>query len=454
MSKKIKTFQTLGAFFAAALLFAAGYFVVQFVRHSSKEAAAATLEQKGTITTSEATTPADLRIRAGETQIKQKPRSPDGFNLLASAYMQKARETGDFGFNSKAESALDESFNIAPDNYDAIKLRAKLLLTFHRFADALSEARRAQALRPEDHDVYGALTDASVELGDYDGAVASAQRMVDLRPDAASYARVSYLRSLHGDNEGAIEAMLVAVKAADPRDPESVAWYRTHLGDELMSAGKRAEAEREYDNALAIFPDYHVALAAKARARATAGDLDAAAELFKRAQARVPLPDTAAALGDVYAKLGRSDDARREYALVEFIEGNAGAASGTYSRQLALFWADHDMKLDEALAIARRERESRADIFTEDALAWCLYKKGMREEARDSIEKALRLGTRDPRLIYHAGMIYAALGDKVKGERYLKQALAINPAFDVLQAETAERALASIKERATTRTEG
>ena len=191
------------------------------------------------------TTPAHLRIRAGENQIKLSPGKPDGYNLLASAYTQKARETSDFKFNKTAEEALEKSLTVAPGNYDALKLRAKLLLTYHRFAEALAEAQRAQQLRPEDHDVYGALTDAYVELGDYDRAIESAQTMVDLRPDAASYSRVSYLRSLTGDIQGAVQAMDVAVKAADPRDPEGVAWYRVHLGDELMNLGKTAAGDEQ-----------------------------------------------------------------------------------------------------------------------------------------------------------------------------------------------------------------
>ncbi|MCA1591716.1 MAG: tetratricopeptide repeat protein [Acidobacteria bacterium] len=427
----------------ALLLLALAFFGYRDAIMSRGESETQPAPQSAVAADQQATTPADLRIRAGEGQAKLKPHSPDGYNLLASAYMQKARETGDFGFNARAEASLKQSFGVEPDNYDAIKLNAKLLLTYHRFAEALTEAQRAQAQRPQDHDVYGALTDAHVELGQYAEAVESAQKMVDLRPDAPSYSRVSYLRALHGDGEGAVEAMRVAVQAADPRDPESLAWYRVHLGDELMSLSRRAEGEREYDNALRIFPDYHLALAAKARARVVAGDLETAVELYKKAQERVPLPDTAIALGDLYQKLGRADEARRQYDLVEFIE-HTSAASGTYSRQLALFWADHDVKLGEALDIARRERESRADIYTEDALAWCLYKNGQLAEAKASMEKALRLGTRDPRLLYHAGMIYNALGERRDAAKYLKLALRINSSFDVLQAGVAQHTLDSL----------
>jgi len=395
------------------------------------------------VKTSQATM-ADRNISAAQGVIEKQPADPSGFNLLAAAFMQKSRETGDFSFNARAEESLKHSFRVAPDNYDGMKLQAALLLNYHRFSEALQVAQRAQAINPRNHDVYGAMVDALVELGDYKRAVDAAQTMVDLRPDTASYSRISYLRALHGDSKGAIEAMKMAAESANAKNPESVAWCRVHLGDELMNVGKLNEAEREYDYALYSFPDYHLALAAKARARYAAGDTENAVMFYKRAVERVPLPEYIGALGDLYAKLGRADEAKQQYDQVEFIE-KMGADSGTYSRQLALFWADHDMRLDEALTVAERERAARNDIYTSDVLAWCLYKKGRFAEAKTAIDEALRLGTRDPRMLYHAGMIASSTGDNQKGADYLKQALDINPTFDVLQADVAKEKLNALK---------
>jgi len=387
---------------------------------------------------------ADERINTAQRSIEQNPSRAEGYNMLAAAFMQKARETSDFGFNARAAAALRRALEVDPGNYDAIKLQAKLLLSYHHFREALIEAKKAQELRPDDHDNYGAITDALVELGDYEGAVDAAQKMVDLRPDSASYARVSYLRSLYGDQSGAIAAMRVAVKAANPNDPEGAAWCRVHLGNELMSAGRKPEAEREYDNALAIFPEYPLALAAKARARISAGDLQKAVELYERAQNRVPLPDNAIALGDLYEKLGRTADAAREYELVNFVERDT-TAGNTYSRQLAMFWADHDERLPEALVIAERERANRQDIYTCDALAWILFKSNRVDEAKKAINEALRLNTRDARLFYHAGMIYKACGESRKASEYLTEALKINPDFDLLQSERARQSLLELR---------
>lgn len=380
----------------------------------------------------------DRRIQAAQENIQKFPSLAKGYNRLAAAYMQVARETGDFSLNAKAEESLNRSLEIESHNYEALKLKTKLLLTFHRFKEAKELTEKLLQTNKSDHDIYGALTDANVELGFYEEAVTAAQQMVDLRPDMSSYARVAHIRSLHGDTKGAIEAMRVATQIADPNDKEARAWCHVKLGDEFFQTGQYKEAETEYDKALAAFPDYYLALAAKGRGRMAQGDVEKAIEFYKRAIERVPQTETVIALGDVYASLGKTEEAKSQYQLAEFIEQKL---SSNDQRRLALLWADRDVKPDEALAIATREKQTRKDIFTADILAWCLYKKGRYEEAKTAIDEAMRLKTKDARIFYHAGMIANALGNKNEGKRYLKLALETNPAFDILQSEKARQAV-------------
>jgi len=392
---------------------------------------------------SERPTAADRQLRAARAAVEREPKLAKGYNLLAAALMQKAREAEDFQINTKASEALDRSLRVAPDNYDALKLRAKLLLTFHRFEEALEVARRAARLNPQDHDNYGALADALVELGEYPAAVEAAQRMVDLRPDTSSYARVSYLRWLHGDADGAIDAMRLAAQAASPKDPEKVAWCHVQLGEALLNKNKPAEAEREFDRALYVFPGYGAALSAKARARVAAGDYEGALAIYAREYEGETSADAALALGDLHAKLGRTEEAEKFYKTFEALERDNAEVENDW-HHFVYFWTDHDRNLDEALALARKERDRRKDIYTCDALAWALYKKGQFAEAKTAMDEALRLKTRDPRLLYHAGMIASALGDRRAAADYLKAALELNPSFDVLHADAARRALREV----------
>lgn len=350
---------------------------------------------------------ADQRIVRAKQLIERTP-SAEAYNQLAAAYMQKARETSDFSFNAHAGEAINQSLAIENDNYDALKLRAKLELTYHRFAEALQTARRAQNFRDDDHDVWGQITDALVELGEYKGAVEAAQKMVDLRPDSSAYARVSYLRSLHGDTDGAIEAMTAAVKSANPNDPEAVAWCHVQLGNELLNAGKLEAAERQFDQALHIFPEHRLAIEGKGRAKMASGNLQEAIAIYEREQAKSPSADAAAVLGDLYAGLGKTDLARSQYEKFEILE-RANAELERSWRHMINFWLDHDRNLTDSLTLARREYEARKDIFTCDTLAWALFKNGNVQEARKLIDEALRTGSKDARINNHAGVIYKSL---------------------------------------------
>jgi tetratricopeptide (TPR) repeat protein len=382
----------------------------------------------------------DQRILRARQAIEQAPNKSEGYNQLASAYMQKARETADFAFTASADAAITRSLEVEPENYNALKLRAKLQLTYHRFREALETARRAQKVRDDDHDVWGQIADAYVELGDYPLAVQAAQRMIDLRPDSSAYARVAYLRSLHGDIDGAVQAMKLAVKAADPNDPEAMAWCRLQLGNELMNAGKLAGAEQEFDLALRIFPNHHLAWEGKARARIAAGDLGSAVKIYQREESSA---DAALALGELYTIFGRKDEARKQYEKVESLERENAELEKSW-RHMINYWLDHNLNLKESLTLVSREYEARKDIFTCDSYAWALFKNGRVADAKRMIDEALRLRTRDARINYHAGLIYKALNLRNRAVQHLELAAALNSAFDPIQVRSAREMLAKL----------
>jgi tetratricopeptide (TPR) repeat protein len=281
--------------------------------------------------------------------------------------------------------------------------------------------------------------------GDYERAIEAAERMAALRPGLPAYTRVAFLRSLLGDRAGALEMLRLAAAAGSRRDPESLAWTLVHLGHEHFGGGDLAAAARAYAAALDVVPDYYMALAGLGRVRAAEGRLDEAIHLYRRATARVPAPDLVGALGDVLAAAGQAEEAERQFALVEYMGRVAQAAGTTYGRQLALFYADHDRHLDEAVRLARQEAAGRGDIYTDDALGWALYKNGRLAEAKRAALRALRLGTEDALLHYHAGMIAAALEHPRQARRHLRRALDLNPHFDLRQTPLARAALAALE---------
>ena len=83
----------------------------------------------------------------------------------------------------------------------------------------------------------------------------------------------------------------------------------------------------------------------------------------------------------------------------------------------------------------------RPSILAADVLGWTLYQNGEYQEASLYAQEALKLGTKDALMLFHAGMVTFKLGrfDEAKG--YLGQALALNPNFSVLYRDEARRTL-------------
>ncbi len=390
---------------------------------------------------------ADRSIALFQRTLARKPADAETWYRLGDAYAQRARETGDPADWDKAERALARCLDLAPAHAGAVRHLAFVKSSTHDFAAALEHARRAVALAPDDAAAHGVLGDASLELGRYDDAERAFETMMRLKPDLAALARRSGLRSLRGDTEGAVADLRRAIEAGmvDGRPPEHVAWAQWQLGMDLFALGDLAGAEESHRAALATYPVYHRALAGLAQVRMAQRRPDEAIAFYGQALAVIPLPEYAAALGDVHASQGRADEARRQYDLVEYIGRVGAAGAALYNRELASFLADHDREPDRALALARREIEARQDVGAWELLAWALHKAGRSREALDPLARALALGTRDARLFYRAGMIHLGAGDTAGARDFLARALAANPHFHPLHADVAARTLADLR---------
>jgi tetratricopeptide (TPR) repeat protein len=393
-------------------------------------------------------TPADRALQAAAAFIAQRPQPCEGYIALAKASIRKARESGDDGYYQRAEHAIQHVLAHQPDASEALLLLAWTQTGQHQFAAALKTAERLRQHLPNNYQVYGLLGDAHIELGQYERAAGAWQRMIDLRPGPAAYSRIAYLRKLYGDLQGAIEMMAMAVRSVSPRDPETYAWLLVQYGDLHFEQGRLKVAEAAYAKAHHVFPAYYRAVEAMARIRAAQQRYAEAIELYQQAVNIVPAPDMIATLGDLYHLTGQPEAAEQQYAQVEFITRLDTFNSITYSRQVAHYYADHDRNIGAALAMMERERDNRQDINTYDTLAWVYYKAGRLNDAQKAIQQALRLGTQDALLWYHAGMIAHGLGEFDTAQAQLRRALDINPYFSPLHASRARLTLAELESTA------
>ena len=395
---------------------------------------------------------ADNTLRFLENRIKSDPEDFSAHNKLAGLYLQKLRETGDVAFLELAFRSARASLDSVPEAANSGGLAALVQAEFaaHEFAAARDHAVRLTELEPGKSYPQGMLGDALLELGEYDRAAAAYKKMaqIDKGISPNSEMKLARLAQLKGDNAGAQKHFTAALTlilnlTAPPR--ETVAWLRWQLGETAFSVGEYETAEKHYLDALVTFPDYYRAIASLGRVRAARGDSPGAIEQYEKVVRILPDPTYIVALGDLYKLTGRDEDAKRQYELVEKIGHLSELNGALYNRQLALFYADHDIKTEDAYRLAAKEYETRRDIYGADALAWTALKAGKLTEAQAAMKDASRLGTKDARLFYRAGMIEKAAGNNVRAADYLQKALKLNPAFDPLQAAKARAALEELK---------
>jgi tetratricopeptide (TPR) repeat protein len=271
-----------------------------------------------------------------------------------------------------------------------------------------------------------------VELGNYQEAEKAAQWMLDLRPgNVPGLTRAAYLRELFGDVEGAIQFMQDAYQRTPYAEIEDRAWTLTQLAHLHLLTGRVENAEKFVQSALALYPDYHYAIANLGRVRMAQNRHDDAARAFEDLYRVAPHPENLYLVAKSMKRSGKSDEARAAFDEFERKALAESMASDNSNRELIYYFADIAGKPSEALRIARVESSRRKDAPTLEAYAWALRANGMTAEARREMDAALRVGIQDAVSFFHAGLIAREGGDEAVAEEYFRKSLKTNPVSEV-----------------------
>ncbi len=380
--------------------------------------------------------------------VQYNPKDIKAAIALSTLYIQEARITGDYVYyDAAAMKYINSVLEDQPDNFEALTLKALLYMSQHHFGDGLAIAEKAQKINPYNALIYGIIVDGNVEMGNYTAAVENAEKMVSIRPDIRSYARISYLREIHGDYPGAIEAMKLAVDAGGAGD-EPTEWTRIQLARLYENTGDLKSAEMHYLIALQERPEYPYATAGLGHIAMVKKDYQKAIAYYEKASASVNDYSIQEQLSQLYRLNG---DTKKANAVLQNIidgmnndgkKGDQDESIGHYAdRELAyayLLQNDNANALKHALVEYNRRPEN---IDVNQTIAWVYYKSQDFKKAATYIDVALKTNCKNPTLLCQAGLIYAKAGNKIKAKELLEQGLKNNPAIDLELKDESEKTL-------------
>ena len=269
---------------------------------------------------------------------------------LAGEYLQRVRETGDAAFYARAETLLRGVLARDPDNADALVALGGLALSRHDFRGGLALARRADAglvgaagrgrrarrARPLRRGASGRCSDSA-----------------NLKPNLSTYARVSYLRELHGDLRGAARALALASAAGGPA-PENAAAIDVLRGDLALVRARPDEARAAYARALADRAEVRAGGGGRARLAAHRPARGSPSGATARSSRGCRCPSTSSRSARRSSPPGGRAPRGEDFALVRVQQRLLARAGVNTDVELAVFESDHGSRARGLRARAAR----------------------------------------------------------------------------------------------------
>jgi hypothetical protein len=341
---------------------------------------------------------------------------------LAGRYMVRFGLGADTRDVARAEALARRLTTLAPDRAAAMSRLSGVLLTQHKFADALAAARAAAEAEPGDEDARGALFDATFASGAYHEAEAALRAM---RPGSlATLVRRAQWLDATGHATGARETMERACRQLErsAARPSAVAWCLTELAGMVHRERGPEAAGAILDRAVTVQPGYRGAVEQQAHLAAARNAWATAYRLYREIAVDAH-PDLYLRLAEAAGRSGREEERstweKRFLGVVTPAEKEA-----LYGPELALFLVERNGPGDRAagLAIAEREIARRPTTESLDLLAWVQYRRGDLKAALAASDRALAIGGSSAALDYYRGRILEALGRTAEAEPLLRRA--------------------------------
>ncbi len=388
--------------------------------------------------------PTDRAIEMFEVRVAKTSQDFRNRTVLGQLYLRDAKENDNLKSFSKAEEVLRTAIKNGPDYLPAWIYLAQALQAQHQFRDALELSEKFVERKPTNTLGLATLGDSQIELGQYEEAKQTYEKLHQLNQSPAVVARLAHLDELHGNTDNAIHLMQQAIQVSKQSGalPDTQAWFEMRIAHLYFSQGELKLAEQHFLKALELSENFASAMTGMVLVKQAQGDSQAAISLAEKAYEVHEEPPMMAILGDLNRRQDDIESATKWYDRTEAaMAEEAKVAASAHYREYAMFLLDHERNMDHALELLQKDFEMRPSIASHDALAWALHKTGDQDQALKHSIEALKLGTRNASFHYHAAKIHEALGHTDLATNHYKEALAINPGFSITQAKMAQDAL-------------
>jgi tetratricopeptide (TPR) repeat protein len=317
----------------------------------------------------------DARIDFYVKKLSEHPRLFAVYTQLGAAYLEKARETHDPAFLARGRDAVKHSVAIQP-NFPAFKVMAGLCNFAHQFECALEWGRRAAVANPADRAVTALLVEAYMGLGRYEDAA-------KLLPSPEAKAGDFYTAAALGQwlasqlrYDEAVGAFLGAANFARATGASDLtAWAEVRAAGALLDWGRPGPARSHLEAAASLGPlnrvvwkDLRLHWAEFYEAE---GQLDKALAEYESLLAEQEDPAIRHRAFLVARWLGQEDRAHKHFeAAAQGFQRVIDAGEIYTLGGLARLYADGNVNMEHALALAQHNLEYKRDIEAEATLAY------------------------------------------------------------------------------------
>ncbi|MFJ1746004.1 tetratricopeptide repeat protein [Streptomyces sp. NPDC088116] len=411
-------------------------------------------------------------INNREAWVREHPEDGGAWALLGQAYVQRGVRLADSADYPKADRALRRALAVrsagaggrgeagahaksgvdakpggpaaAHGNAEALTGLASLANARHDFATARKWGEALRKQDPARWATYPVLIDAYNGLGDYRAAGRALDRLTKLHSGVPVLTRsTAVLRDLGRREDAAAKADEAVALAKTPAEKAEALHT---LGELAWERGEPAEALKHYDAALIAEHGRPGTLAGRARALAALSRTDEAYHDYQTALEKLPRPEYALELGELYDSAGLDGDARTQYAVLAAQTTKARRDGVNEALVLARFEADHGNPRAAVVRLRAEWKHGRRSMEVADALGWALFRAGHGKEALTYAKKATDQGLRSALFSYHRGEIERSLAMNGPARRHIEEALRTNPHFSPLLAPKARAALEELGE--------